>query len=124
MHTDEDSGQTVISGMGELHLDIIVDRLRREFGVEINQGAPQVNYKEALTKTVQHREVFKKQTGGRGKFADIIFEIGPATKVRSDSRSWMRSRAVIFPRSSFLLFRKVLLRRWTTALWPATRWTR
>ena len=64
--------------MGELHLDIIVDRLRREFGVEINQGAPQVNYKEALTKTVQHREVFKKQTGGRGKFADIIFEIGPA----------------------------------------------
>ena len=78
VHTDEDTGQTVISGMGELHLDIIVDRLRREFGVEINQGAPQVNYKEALTKTVQHREVFKKQTGGRGKFADIIFEIGPA----------------------------------------------
>ncbi len=78
VHTDPDSGQTVISGMGELHLDIIVDRLRREFGVEINQGAPQVNYKEAMTKTVQHREVFKKQTGGRGKFADIIFEIGPA----------------------------------------------
>ena len=78
VHTDEDSGQTVISGMGELHLDIIVDRLRREFGVEINQGAPQVNYKEALTTNVQHREVFKKQTGGRGKFADIIFEIGPA----------------------------------------------
>jgi len=76
--TDEDSGQTVISGMGELHLDIIVDRLKREFGVEINQGAPQVSYKEALTKPVQHREVFKKQTGGRGKFADIIFEIGPA----------------------------------------------
>ena len=76
--TDEDSGQTVISGMGELHLDIIVDRLRREFGVEINQGAPQVSYKEALTKPIQHREVFKKQTGGRGKFADIIFEIGPA----------------------------------------------
>ena len=78
--TDEDSGQTIISGMGELHLDIIVDRLRREFGVEINQGAPQVNYKEALTQTVQHREVFKKQTGGRGKFADIIFEIGPASE--------------------------------------------
>ncbi|MFI3278508.1 MAG: elongation factor G [Rikenellaceae bacterium] len=78
VHTDEDSGQTVISGMGELHLDIIVDRLRREFGVEITQGAPQVNYKEALTRSVQHREVFKKQTGGRGKFADIIFEIGPA----------------------------------------------
>ena len=78
VRTDEESGQTIISGMGELHLDIIVDRLKREFGVEINQGAPQVNYKEALTKTVQHREVFKKQTGGRGKFADIIFEIGPA----------------------------------------------
>ncbi|MCC8061636.1 MAG: elongation factor G [Rikenellaceae bacterium] len=77
--TDEDSGQTVISGMGELHLEIIVDRLRREFGVEINQGAPQVNYKEALTGTYEHREVFKKQTGGRGKFADIIFEIGPAS---------------------------------------------
>ena len=76
--TDEDSGQTVISGMGELHLEIIVDRLRREFGVEISQGAPQVNYKESLKSTVQHREVFKKQTGGRGKFADIVFEIGPA----------------------------------------------
>ena len=76
--TVHDTGQTVISGMGELHLDIIVDRLRREFGVDINQGAPQVNYKEAITQTVQHREVFKKQTGGRGKFADIIVEIGPA----------------------------------------------
>ena len=76
--SDSETGQTVISGMGELHLDIIVDRLRREFGVEINQGAPQVNYKEAVTASVQHREVFKKQTGGRGKFADIIVEIGPA----------------------------------------------
>ena len=76
--SDAETGQTVISGMGELHLDIIVDRLRREFGVEINQGAPQVNYKEAITSSIQHREVFKKQTGGRGKFADIIVEIGPA----------------------------------------------
>ena len=76
--SDHETGQTVISGMGELHLDIIVDRLRREFGVEINQGAPQVNYKESITATVQHREVFKKQTGGRGKFADIIVEMGPA----------------------------------------------
>ena len=76
--TDMETGQTVISGMGELHLDIIVDRLRREFGVDINQGAPQVNYKEAVTASYQHREVFKKQTGGRGKFADIIVEIGPA----------------------------------------------
>ena len=78
VRSDVETGQTIISGMGELHLDIIVDRLRREFGVEINQGAPQVNYKEAITGTVQHREVFKKQTGGRGKYADIIVEIGPA----------------------------------------------
>jgi elongation factor G len=76
--SDHETGQTIISGMGELHLDIIIDRLRREFGVEINQGAPQVNYKEAITASVQHREVYKKQTGGRGKFADIIVEIGPA----------------------------------------------
>ena len=75
--TDNETGQTIISGMGELHLEIIIDRLRREFGVEINQGAPHVNYKEAVTRTVVHREVFKKQTGGRGKFADIEVEIGP-----------------------------------------------
>jgi len=76
--TDPDSGQTIISGMGELHLEIIVDRLRREFNVDISQGAPQVAYKETITKSVSHREVFKKQSGGRGKFADIIFELGPA----------------------------------------------
>ncbi len=76
--TDEASGQTVISGMGELHLDIIVDRLKREFKVEVNQGQPQVEYKEALTATADHREVYKKQTGGRGKFADIVFTIEPA----------------------------------------------
>ena len=75
---DQETGQTVISGMGELHLDIIVDRLRREFGVDINQGAPHVNYKETIRGSIQHREVFKKQTGGRGKFADIIVEISPA----------------------------------------------
>ncbi|MDR2413411.1 MAG: elongation factor G, partial [Odoribacteraceae bacterium] len=75
--TDADSGQTVISGMGELHLDIILDRLKREFKVECNQGAPQVAYKEAITGIVDHRHVFKKQTGGRGKFADIIFRMGP-----------------------------------------------
>ena len=78
VRSDHETGQTVISGMGELHLDIIVDRLKREFGVEINQGAPQVNYKEAIRSSVQHREVYKKQSGGRGKFADIIVEIGPA----------------------------------------------
>ena len=77
VHTDEQSGQTVISGMGELHLDIIIDRLKREFKVECNQGKPQVNYKEAITKTVNLREVYKKQTGGRGKFADIIVNVGP-----------------------------------------------
>ena len=76
--SDVETGQTVISGMGELHLDIIVDRLRREFGVDINQGAPQVNYKESVTTAYQLREVFKKQTGGRGKFADIIVNISPA----------------------------------------------
>lgn len=76
--TDEASGQTIISGMGELHLDIIVDRMRREFKVEVNQGQPQVEYKEALTTVANHREVYKKQSGGRGKFADIVFEIGPA----------------------------------------------
>ena len=77
VRTDEDSGQTVIRGMGELHLEIIVDRLKREFKVECNQGAPQVAYKEAITKEVELREVFKKQTGGRGKFADIIVKVGP-----------------------------------------------
>ena len=77
VRTDEQSGQTVISGMGELHLDIIIDRLKREFKVECNQGKPQVNYKEAITKTVNLREVYKKQSGGRGKFADIIVEVGP-----------------------------------------------
>ncbi|MFL2636879.1 MAG: elongation factor G [Flavobacteriaceae bacterium] len=76
--TDEASGQTIISGMGELHLDILVDRLKREFKVEVNQGQPQVEYKEAITATADHREVYKKQSGGRGKFADIVFTIEPA----------------------------------------------
>jgi elongation factor G len=78
LKTDQDSGQIVISGMGELHLDILIDRLKREFKVEVNQGAPQVAYKEAITATVDHREVFKKQTGGRGKFADIVVKVSPA----------------------------------------------
>ena len=77
VNTDEETGQTILRGMGELHLEIIIDRMRREFKVEINQGAPQVAYKEAITKKVEHREVYKKQTGGRGKFADIVFELGP-----------------------------------------------
>jgi elongation factor G len=92
--TDENTGQTIISGMGELHLEIIVDRLRREFGVECNQGAPQVNYKESLTKTVKHRERLKKQTGGSGLFADMEFEIGPADEefVNSDEFKNGKSR--------------------------------
>jgi elongation factor G len=78
VNTDEDTGQTILRGMGELHLEIIIDRMRREFKVEVNQGAPQVAYKEAFRKKVEHRETLKKQTGGRGKFADIVFEMGPA----------------------------------------------
>ena len=77
VHTDEETGQTILRGMGELHLEIIIDRMKREFKIEINQGAPQVAYKEALTKSVEHKEIYKKQTGGRGKFANIVFEIGP-----------------------------------------------
>ena len=78
VRSDEASGQTIISGMGELHLDVIVDRLKREFKVEVNQGQPQVEYKEAITASANHREIYKKQSGGRGKFADIVFTIEPA----------------------------------------------
>src|SRR5574343_1363289 len=85
VNTDEDTGQTILRGMGELHLEIIIDRMRREFKVEVNQGAPQVAYKECFKQTVEHREILKKQTGGRGKFADIQFEIGPADE------EWLRS---------------------------------
>jgi len=77
VESNHETGQTILKGMGELHLDIIIDRLKREFKVEINQGAPQVAYKEAITTSIEHKEVYKKQTGGRGKFADIVFEIGP-----------------------------------------------
>ncbi len=84
VQTDEDTGQTILSGMGELHLEIIIDRMKREFKVEVNEGNPQVAYKENFTKTIEHREVLKKQSGGRGKFADIKFEIGPADE------EWMK----------------------------------
>ena len=97
VHTDEQSGQTVISGMGELHLDIILDRLKREFKVECNQGKPQVNYKEAITKTVNLREVYKKQSGGRARITR-----------KADCSSLTKSRAVTFLRSSFLLYRRAL----------------
>lgn len=91
VHTDEDSGQTIISGMGELHLDIIVDRLRREFKVEVNQGAPQVSYREAITAPVDHREVYKKQSGGRGKFADIVVKIEPQTDIEKTGLEFINS---------------------------------
>jgi elongation factor G len=77
VNTDEETGQTIISGMGELHLEIIVDRLKREFKVEVSQGAPQVAYRENITASIDHREVYKKQSGGRGKFADIVVKISP-----------------------------------------------
>lgn len=86
VNTDEETGQTVLRGMGELHLEIIIDRLKREFKIEINQGAPQVAYKEAITALVDHKEVYKKQTGGKGKFADIVFEMGP----REDGKSGLQ----------------------------------
>ncbi len=89
---DEDTNQTIISGMGELHLEIIVDRLRREFKVECNQGAPQVNYKEALTSTVSHRERLKKQTGGSGLFADMEFELGPADEEFLESEDYKNGK--------------------------------
>ncbi len=91
VHTDDETGQTVISGMGELHLEIIVDRMRREFKVECNQGAPQVKYKEAITTTVNHREVYKKQTGGRGKFADIHITIEPQTDMTKEGLEFVDS---------------------------------
>lgn len=91
VHTDEETGQTVISGMGELHLDIIVDRLKREFKVEVNQGAPQVSYRENITIPVDHREVYKKQSGGRGKFADIVVKISPQTNPEKTGLEFINS---------------------------------
>ena len=91
VNTDEESGQTIISGMGELHLDIIVDRLRREFKVEVNQGAPQVTYREDITIPVEHREQYKKQSGGRGKFADILVKISPQTDTEKTGLEFVNS---------------------------------
>ena len=89
--TDEESGQTIISGMGELHLDIIVDRLKREFKVEVNQGAPQVTYRESITSDIQHREVYKKQSGGRGKFADVLVKIAPQDDLEKTGLEFVNS---------------------------------
>ena len=100
VHTDETSGQTIISGMGELHLDIIVDRLKREFSVEVNQGQPQVAYKEALTGVVEHREVYKKQTGGRGKFADVIFRMEPNSEGKSGLEFYSEIKGGNIPKES------------------------
>jgi elongation factor G len=85
VQTNEETGQTVLRGMGELHLEIIIDRLRREFKVEINKGAPQVAYKESINTSVEHREQYKKQSGGRGKYADIVFELGPPSNERENT---------------------------------------
>ncbi len=89
VNTDEETGQVIMRGMGELHLEIIMDRLKREFNVEINQGAPQVAYKECLTKTTEHKEVYKKQSGGKGKFADISFKIGPRDDDKTEGLQWV-----------------------------------
>ena len=89
--TDEASGQTIISGMGELHLEVLIDRLKREFGVECNQGQPRVAYKEAIFSEADHREVYKKQSGGRGKFADIVIKIGPATDAEKEGLEFVSS---------------------------------
>ena len=99
--TDEASGQTVISGMGELHLEVLIDRLKREFKVEVNEGQPQVEYKEAVTKSTEHRETYKKQSGGRGKFGDIVFEMGPADEGLVCSL-WIKLKEDVFPKNSFL----------------------
>ena len=111
VRTDEASGQTIISGMGELHLDILVDRMKREFKVEVNQGEPQVEYKEAFTKSAQHREVYKKQSGGRGKFGDIVFRLEPADQVDGKTpvglQFVMRLKVVTYQKNIFLLLKKV-----------------
>jgi elongation factor G len=91
VNTDEETGQTIISGMGELHLEIIVDRLKREFKVEVNQGAPQVSYRENITAEVNHREVYKKQSGGRGKFADIVVKISPQNDAEKTGLEFINS---------------------------------
>ncbi len=106
IRSNVDTGQTTINGMGELHLEILLDRLKREFKVECNVGTPQVNYKEALTREVKHREVFKKQTGGRGKFADIEVYIGPPMTVPKDSSLSVRSVEAICPVNIYLPLRK------------------
>ncbi len=107
---DEDTNQTIISGMGELHLEIIVDRLRREFKVECNQGAPQVNYKEALTKMTTHRERLKKQSGGSGLFADMEFELGPADEefLKATTSKAARKNSSSFGRSWVALLIKTI----------------
>ena len=91
IHTDEDSGQTVISGMGELHLEILIDRLKREFKVEVNEGEPQVSYKEKISGTVDHRETYKKQSGGRGKFADIVVKIMPQDDMEKEGLEFINN---------------------------------
>ena len=111
--TDEASGQTIISGMGELHLDIIVDRLKREFKVEVNQGQPQVEYKEAIT-TADHREVYKKQSGGRGKFADIVFTLNQLKKEKLVLSLFLKLKVVTFLKNLSLQLKKDSKWLWLT----------
>ena len=107
--TDEESGQTIISGMGELHLDIIVDRLKREFKVDVNQGVPQVTYRESITSSIEHREVYKKQSGGRGKFADVLVKIAPQDdQEKLGLNSLIALKVGIFQESLFLRLKKAL----------------
>jgi elongation factor G len=112
VESNEETGQTIIRGMGELHLEIIIDRMRREFKVEVNQGAPQVAYKEKLTKSTDHREVYKKQTGGRGKFADIVFELGPRDDDKAEGLQF--DNAIVggvIPANSFRPLKRALTNR-------------
>ena len=121
--TDEDSGQTIISGMGELHLEVLVDRLRREFDVECNQGQPRVAYKEAIFSETKHREVYKKQSGGRGKFADIIINIGPAKDAATEGLEFESLvKVVTFLVNLFQLLKKDSRPLWLTVYSLASLW--
>lgn len=118
VNTDEETGQTILRGMGELHLDIIMDRLKREFKVEVNQGAPQVAYKESINASVEHKEVYKKQSGGKGKFADISFELSPADAEQEEDGLQFVNQIVggIIPKEFIPPLKKALNQQWTMGL--------
>jgi elongation factor G len=124
VETDHETGQTILKGMGELHLDIIIDRLRREFKVEINQGAPQVAYKEAIRTKVEHKEVYKKQSGGRGKFADIVFDLSPVDEdFKETGLQFVNAiKGGIIPKDFIPLLKKGLSKRWSMGHWLDILW--